>query len=226
MDYLHELLSGSALYFTFTVFIGGLLARAAFLYGLSRTKDKIFYDHFKVGWALRSIVHWMLPLGSRSLRQQPLSGAVIFLFHFCLLATPLFISAHNILWKGWAGWSLPVLPSIVADVMTVIVIGSVVFLFIRRLIKPEVRILSTLWDYILLLLTAAPFVTGILAQYQVGGMYEDMMVFHLISAHVLLLLIPFTKLSHAMLFFFTRAFIGVDMGARRDYEGRLGTKVW
>jgi hypothetical protein len=35
-----------------------------------------------------------------------------------------------------------------------------------------------------------------------------------------LILIPFTKLSHMILFFFTRAFIGFEMGVRR------GARSW
>lgn len=226
MDALHEFLSGPALYVTFFIFFGGLIIRAAFLLGLSRGKDQVFYDHFSWSWALRSVLAWLLPWGSRSLRTQPLMAIVFFLFHLCLLATPIFLSAHNILWEGWAGWSLPTLPGIVADVMTLVVLGGVVFLFIRRLVRPEVRVISTLWDYLLLLLTAAPFATGILAQYQIGGPYNLMMVLHILSAEVLLIIIPFSKLGHLILFFFTRAFIGVDMGARRNYQGRMGAKVW
>lgn len=226
MDALHEFLSGPALYTTFAIFIGGLIIRAAFLIGISRGKDQVFYDHFKWGWALRSVFAWLLPMGSRSLRTQPALAIAFFLFHICLLATPIFLAAHNILWEGWAGWSLPTLPGIVADVMTIIVLACVVFLFLRRLIQPEVRILSTLWDYILLLLTAAPFATGILAQYQIGGPYDLMMVLHILSAEILMIIVPFSKLGHMILFFFTRAFIGVDMGARRDFEGRQGAKVW
>lgn len=226
MDSLHEFLIGPALYVTFFIFFGGLLVRAAFLIGLSRGKDRVFYDHFNLGWALKSIFAWMIPLGSRSLRQQPLFGAVIFVFHFCLLLTPIFLLAHNVLFEDWAGWGLWTLPGLVADVMTVLVLASVAFLFVRRLVRPEVRIMTTAWDYIVLLLTAAPFATGILAQYQVGGTYDLMMVLHLITGELLLIIIPFSKLGHMLLFFFTRAFIGVDMGARREQYGRSGVKVW
>jgi nitrate reductase gamma subunit len=47
-----------------------------------------------------------------------------------------------------------------------------------------------------------------------------MMIAHVIAGELLLLLIPFTKLGHMILFFFTRAFIGFEMGGRR------GARSW
>jgi hypothetical protein len=82
-----------------------------------------------------------------------------------------------------------------------------------------VRILTEAWDYVLLGLIALPFLTGLLAYHQVGP-YELLMILHLLTAEVLLILIPFTKLSHMILFFFTRAFIGFEMGVRR------GARSW
>jgi nitrate reductase gamma subunit len=52
------------------------------------------------------------------------------------------------------------------------------------------------------------------------GHYETVMILHLLTAHLILILIPFTKLAHMILFFFTRAFIGFEMGGRR------GARSW
>jgi hypothetical protein len=47
-----------------------------------------------------------------------------------------------------------------------------------------------------------------------------------LTGEIMLVVIPFSKLGHLILFFFTRAFIGSDMGARRAIEGRLGAQTW
>jgi hypothetical protein len=47
-----------------------------------------------------------------------------------------------------------------------------------------------------------------------------MLILHILTAEVLLVIIPFSKLGHIILFFFTRAFIGFEMGARR------GARTW
>ena len=153
------------------------------------------------------------------MRKQPFFTFMVFSFHLTLLTVPLFLNAHNIMWDEAFGLSLWSIPDPLADVLTMILIASAVFLIIRRIRRPEVRILTSAWDYALLLLTAAPFVTGFFAYHQ-WGPYELLLILHLLSAQVLLILIPFTKLSHMILFFFTRAFIGFEMGGRR------GARSW
>jgi len=216
---MYNFLAGPALWTTFIIFFGGLIIRITHLYRLSRKKDPVIYNHASVSWGLKSILHWLLPWGSASMRQQPLFTFMVFVFHITLLAVPLFLNAHNILWDESWGISLGSLPDAMTDVMTVILLVSIVYLVIRRLVRPEVRILTETWDYILLGLTALPFLTGFLAYHQFGP-YELMMILHLITAEIMLILIPFTKLAHMILFFFTRAFIGFEMGERR------GARSW
>lgn len=215
----YAFLTGPALWVTFIVFLGGLGLRLAFLYGLSRERDRVFYNHMDWRWAFRSIIHWLVPWASASMRSQPVFSAVFILFHVGLLAVPLFLSAHNLLWDRAFGVSLWSMSDGWADGLTMVVLGCGLFLAIRRLVRPEVRILTTAWDYTLLGLTLAPFVTGFLAYHQ-WGPYDVMMVLHVLSGEVLLILIPFTKLGHMVLFFFARAFIGFEMGARR------GARAW
>ena len=79
--------------------------------------------------------------------------------------------------------------------------------------------MTTAWDYTLLLLTGIPFVTGFLAYHQVGD-YKTLLILHILFAEILLIVIPFSKLAHIILFFFSRAFIGFEFGGRR------GARTW
>ena len=216
---MYAYLTGPILWATFIIFFGGLLIRMAYLFRLSRQKDRAFYNHASFNWGLKSILYWLLPWGSASMRQQPIFTIMVFVFHINLLAVPLFLGAHNILWDESWGLSLWTLPNTLADIMTVILLVSIVFLVIRRFVRREVRILTETWDYILLGLTALPFLTGFLAFHQFGP-YKWWMILHVLSGEILLILIPFTKLSHMILFFFTRASIGFEMGQRR------GARSW
>jgi hypothetical protein len=153
----YEFLTGPALWFTFIFFIGGLFVRIAFLFRLSRKKDRVIFNHVNLGWGLRSIFYWLIPWASASMRQQPVFSAVAFIFHLTLLAVPLFLAAHNTLWDEAFGISLWSLPDTLVDWMTLIFIASASFLFVRRLRRPEVRILTTPWDYALLVMTACLF---------------------------------------------------------------------
>ena len=211
---IYDFLTGPALWFAFIFFIGGLFVRIAFLFRLSRKKDRVIYNHFSFSWGLRSVIHWIIPWASASMRQQPVFTLVGFLFHVSLLTVPLFLDAHIVLWDEAFGVSLWSLPDALADGMTVVLIAAAVFLFVRRGIRPEVRILTSSWDYALLILTVLPFLTGFLAYHQ-WGPYELLLIVHILLGEMLLILIPFTKLGHMLLFFFTRAFIGFEMGGRR-----------
>ena len=210
----YQILTGPGLWAAFIIFVGGLILRLAYLSALSREKDKVFYNHMSLSWGLRSVLHWLVPLGSASMRNQPVFALVFYVFHLCLLGVPLFLSAHNILLDEAFGFSLWSMPDKWADALTLILIGMVVFLFARRLIRPEVRILTGLWDYTLLVLASLPFLTGF-AVYHQWGTYETMLILHILSGEILLIVIPFSKLGHVILFFFTRVFIGFEMGGRR-----------
>ena len=219
METLYVFLTGPAIWFAFIVFVGGLILRLTYLFALSRASDRVFYNHKNASFGLKSILYWLIPWGSVSLRQQPIFSFVVFVFHVCLLSVPLFLSAHIILWEEAFEIDLWSMPDKWSDWLTIVFIICAIFLFIRRVVKPEVRILTTSWDYILLGLTALPFVTGFLAYHQ-WGPYKVMLILHILVAEVLLIIIPFSKLGHIILFFFTRLFIGFEMGGRR------GARSW
>ncbi|MCB2186613.1 MAG: nitrate reductase [Deltaproteobacteria bacterium] len=219
MTSLYEFLAGPGAWISFVVFGGGLLIRLAFLAGLSRERDSSMNNHVAWDWGLKSVFHGLLPLGTMGYQSQPVFSVMFFIFHVCLLAAPIFLSAHNILFAEAFGWSLPTLPDAVADWLTVGVIVSGLFLFIRRLARAEVRLLTGAWDYLLLLLTLAPFVFGFLAYHQIGD-YDLMLVLHVGLGELLLIILPFSKLGHLILFFFSRVAIGFEMGGRR------GARSW
>ena len=216
---IYAFLTGPALWFTFIFFIGGLLIRLAFLLRLSRKKDRVIYNHIDLDWGLRSIFHWLIPFASVSMRQQPIFSLVAFIFHLTLIAVPLFLSAHILLWEEAFGVTLWSIPDRLADGLTLVFLAAALFLFIRRRIRPEVRILTTAWDYALLIITMLPFITGFLAYHQ-WGPYEATLILHILFGQILLILIPITKLAHMILFFFTRAFFGFGMG------GGGGAQSW
>jgi hypothetical protein len=121
--------------------------------------------------------------------------------------------AHGVLWyESWeiSWWSLP---ETVADYMTLITIGCCIFLALRRLVLPYVRVVTTAADYVLLGVTLAPFVTGYLAYHQYFD-YHTVLLLHMFFGELMLVVIPFTKLSHFLMFFFSRAVTGMEFGRR------------
>jgi len=215
MNYFYDILCGPVLWLSFIVFVTGMALRLAFLFGLSRARDRVFYNHMNLGWGLRSVVYWLVPGGSLAMRQQPFFTLAAFIFHLTLIGVPVFLEAHNLLLEEAFGFRLWSLPEGWADGLSWLFLAAGLFLLVRRLVRAEVRILTETRDYLLLLLTLLPFITGIMA-FRQWGPYEEMMILHVLSAELLLIVIPFSKLSHMILFFFTRLFIGFEMGARRN----------
>jgi nitrate reductase gamma subunit len=164
--------------------------------------------------ALRSIFSWLLPFGTRRWKTKPGMTILFFVFHIGLIITPIFLLAHNIILQERWGISWATLSGPVADTLTIAVIVSAVFLVLRRIAFPEVRILTSAYDYLLLAITVAPFVTGFLASQKVAG-YQFWLYAHIISGEIMLISIPLTKLSHIVLFFMSRAQLGMDYGIKR-----------
>jgi nitrate reductase gamma subunit len=169
---------------------------------------------YGVKGALRSIIFWLFPFGTRSWRNNPGFTVLVFALHFGLLFTPIFLLGHNILLKERWGFSLWTIPEGLADALTVVVILAVIFLILRRLALPEVRLITTAYDYLLLLIAVAPFVTGFIAYHGVPN-YNFWIIAHIICGEILLVAIPLTKLSHFILFFLSRAQLGADFGIKR-----------
>ena len=78
MNDLYEFLAGPALWAAFIIFIVGFIVRLTNLYGMSKERDRVFYNHVDMKWAFRSIIHWLIPLGSVGLRRQPVAAIAYF----------------------------------------------------------------------------------------------------------------------------------------------------
>ena len=68
--------------------------------------------------------------------------------------------------------------------------------------------LGGLYRIIFLLLT---FLSGVLAYHQ-WGPYRPILILHVISSEILLMTLPFSKLGHMLLFYFSRACMGAEYG--------------
>lgn len=198
----------------FGAFAGGMLFRLIAMARLARRKDRVVFDYMSARYALRSLLHWVIPFAGVNMRRHPVMTIVAFGFHALLFATPLFLCAHILLIdESWnLAWGY--LPDRLADAFTVAVMAACVFFFIRRIIRPEVRYLTTVSDFVMLGLVVAPFVSGFWAYHQ--WPYASLAtLLHMASGEILLAAIPFTRLSHMIFFPFTRGYMGSEFGGVR-----------
>ena len=205
---MYNFVTGPLAWISFGIFFGGITYRLVwYIRGLNWQLDRVAYRYhvsYGVKGALRSIFYWLLPYGTRSWRLNPGFTFLVFVLHIGLLFTPIFLLGHNVMLMERWGFSLWTISESTADILTMVVIASIIFLILRRIAKPEVRHITDSRDYLMLLIAVAPFITGIIAHHQVGN-YQFWLILHILCGEILLIAIPFTKLSHFVLFFASRA---------------------
>jgi nitrate reductase gamma subunit len=163
-------------------------------------------DHRLPWWKnLKELVAWSFPVTKIS-RAKPVIGVVSFFFHVALIATPLLLAEHVVLWRRALGFGWPSLTRELADALTLIFMVAVLLLLGIRIFHRPSRALSGFWDYALLLILLLPFVSGYAAMHPEFLIFriKTMLLIHVLSGELVFVLIPFSKLSHLALFPFGR----------------------
>jgi nitrate reductase gamma subunit len=149
---------------------------------------------------------WATPVG-HLIPGTRIFSVVSYLSHIGILVVPVFLASHVVLWEEFLNLHLPKIGYGLADFLTLFTSAGLLGLLSLRIFSGRLRLMSRSSDYALLMVVLFPFVSGYLAMHpQYNPMpWDVMMLVHLLSAELLLVLIPFTKLSHVVLFFFERA---------------------
>ena len=142
---------------------------------------------------------WLVPVGK--VRTRLGLSLTTLAFHISILLVPIFLAGHVALWRRGTGLSWPALPNIVADVLTVVAVAAVVALILERSLALASRSLSRFQDYALPLMIAVPFVSGFLVMHPHLNpfSFHAMLLVHVVSADIVLILTPLTKISHCVL---------------------------
>ena len=206
----YELVRGPFAWVALVIFALGSLYRIVFFFLASKKEPVLDFSRSSKD-AVRSILHGMLPFGSRYMRKQPFFTIITFTFHLSVIILPIFLLAHIILWyESWEvlWWSLP---DLLADVMTLWVIFACIYFFVRRLVVTEVKQVTRPIDFVWLFIIMLTFLSGFLAYHQ-WGPYRPILILHVISSEILLVTLPFSKVGHMLFFWFTRAYSGSEYG--------------
>ncbi len=140
---------------------------------------------------------------------------VAYVFHFATLGVVIGIVPHIEFIHSVIGLSWPALPNAIGVGLGAIALLSLIALVLRRLGNRTVYC-STWDDYATWLVVAAPLLTGLVAftHFDIGLPYETLLAIHILSAELLFLWFPFSKLMHAYWFVFSRAQSGVAYSSR------------
>jgi len=148
---------------------------------------------------LVATLRWLFPVDR--VRNRFWFSLTTLVFHISAIAVPVFLAGHIALWQRGLGVSWPALPNRVATLLTVAAVVTALALVAERMAARDSRSLSRFQDYALPLVIAVPFASGLLVMHPSWNpfAFEPTLLVHVVSANVLLVLIPVTKLSHMIL---------------------------
>jgi ferredoxin len=190
---IYSFIGGPLLWIVFLIFTIGIITRVVlFFYEIIKSsKDKGFSWRYSLGIFMRSF----LPL-HYTVSKRPIYTTLIYIFHVCLIVVPIWLRRHINLWEeSRFGWRWTALPSVWADYMTLLLLSLVVYFLLRRIILTQIRRTYSTSDYILIVITALPFLTGYFLAHgnldSLSFLRNNLFIIHVLSGEAMLLLSVF-----------------------------------
>jgi nitrate reductase gamma subunit len=196
-----EFAQGPLFQFTFAVMLLGLLRTLVLsVLGIIRIRRMAGNQQVAFGAVIKRTIRWLFPV-ERAIRVRPIYSVISVVFHLGLILVPIFLLAHVRLWKGFLGFGWVTLPPLWADVLTVATVVTGVVLFVSRLGSRASRAISRFQDYLWPPVLVLPFASGFLCVHAslCPVDYRAMLLVHVLSAELIFVLIPFTKIAHCVL---------------------------
>jgi nitrate reductase gamma subunit len=210
----NELLSwlrGSGLQIAVAILFLGLVFRIVQNIMAGRSRDLAVARGSQFGPGLRTI--WSRSFSEHRLTYRGYFTLIAgYIFHLGFFITLFLLSQHILLFKNLLGISWPALPPTLIDITALLSIAALVAILFHRLMDPVLKQISDYQDYLAWALTILPLATGFMTMHPMGISYKLSLSLHLISVELLLIAIPFTKLSHALSIFVSRWYNGAIAG--------------
>jgi len=209
-----EFIEGPLWYFASFVFVVGVLWRLVEVFRRGSKEDLApprFSSEAERMGALRTIVSrsWTAPGFTRGATFHLFNGYMFHLGLFILLfwAAPhvVFIE-ERILGFGWTP-----APHWLFILSANLAFAGLILLWLRRVMHPVMRKISTFDDHAAAILTFIAMFTGCMALLQ---SHDGLRAFHLLTVEILMIYFPFSRLMHAFTFVFSRGYTGATMARR------------
>jgi len=206
-----EFSRGPALEWALIIFLLGISFRLASIFIFTKNKPLSATRGNSTSGGYRTIFSRMIP--AAIFRKRPgvnfISSTV---WHLGFIFVLLFFTPHILFFKGliglsWTGIANSLIMPIAGFTLVLLVLA-----FIRRLKHPVLKKISNMGDYLTLIITALPLLTGLMASAHLGLRYENMLAIHFLSVSLFLVWFPFSKLMHVILFIPSRKRIGEKLG--------------
>ncbi|HID44436.1 MAG TPA: hypothetical protein EYP34_01605 [Chromatiaceae bacterium] len=196
------------------IFLFGMAIKLLEIFLLGRKKNLAAVRSSGVAAGFRTILSRSLPPDGNILRRPRFTFIFGYAFHIGLFVVMFFLAPHIEVSHALLGLSWPALPTPVVDVFTIISIIAMMALLWHRLTSPLLKYLTTPQDYLVWALTFAPLLSGYMAYHHLLLPYTWLLSIHIGSVELLLILFPFTKLTHAFTLFIARWYTGMMAGQK------------
>lgn len=195
------------------IMCAGIVVRILEIYLLGRKPNLAEARGSAMAGGLGTMLRRTLP-DAGTFKRSRLTIITGWVFHVGLFVVIFLFVPHILVFERALGISWPGLPSNIVDAVSALTIIALIVVLIHRLHDPVLRLLSEFNDYLVWAVTILPVVTGWLAFHRVGAPASALIGIHILSVELLMVLFPFTKLSHAFTLWIARWYNGAIAGYR------------
>ena len=199
------------------IFVFGMTLKMFEIFMLGRKKNLAELRGSGIKEGFRTIITRSKHSDTYSTRHTKFTFYVGWTFHIGMFIAIFLLTPHIELFKSFLGFSWPALPTPIVDLATVIALISLLAILFHRITDPVLRYLSVGQDYVVWALTFLPLLTGYMTYHHLFFPYTWLLGIHILSICILLVVFPFTKLTHAFTLFIARWYNGM-MGGEKGVQ--------
>lgn len=202
---------GPGMQIAVVIFVFGMIVRFFEILMLGRKTNLAEPKGSEMSGGLNTIVRRFFP-ERNTFKRSTFTVVSGYIFHIGLFITVFLFAPHILFFKDVFGLSWPALPTAMVDAAAVISIITLAAILIRRLRDPLLKYFTFFEDYLVWFATIFPLVTGYIAFHRIGLSAPSLLALHILSVEFLLVVFPFTKLTHAFTLFLARWYNGAVSG--------------
>jgi len=195
------------------IFAGGIVLRLTEILVLGRKKDFAPAKANGFSQGIKTIFTRSVPRKG-VVKFAPVTYLGGYVFHIGFFIAFFFFAPHIAIFTDMLGLWWPSVGRVIIESSTALAVLALFALLYTRLTDPVRRALTTFDDYLVLLLSLLPLVTGYIAVNKLIGDPTLMLALHILSVELLMIAFPFTKLMHAVSFVFARYYNGAIQGRK------------
>lgn len=208
---------GPGLAIATVIFVFGMTLKMFEIFMLGRKKNLAELRSSGIKEGFRTIITRSGHVDTYSTRHTKFTHIAGWVFHIGMFIAIFLLAPHIELFKSVLGFGWPALPTAIVDLATVIALITLLAVLFHRITNPVLKYLSVGQDYVVWALTFLPLLTGYMAYHHLFFSYTWLLGFHILSVCILLIVFPFTKLTHAVTLFMSRWYNGM-MGGEKGVQ--------